>query len=175
MRVIGVFPKNYGEIVLESRAKGANFLVFKLSHFKPFATHALHIHEYGDISDGCQSLGAHYNPTNQDHGLHAGDLLFNIKFDKNGFFNYQHETNLKPRDILGRSFVIHDSVDDLGVRGSVNYSNYSNFKIANLFKKLGYKLLSSRDENIKYLERESLLTGNAGRRLVCTVIGLARS
>ena len=39
---------------------------------------ALHIHEYGDTSDGCRSLGGHFNPTKKKHGQHAGDIIFNV-------------------------------------------------------------------------------------------------
>ena len=34
--------------------------------------HGFHIHEFGDMSDGCKSMGAHYNPDAVDHG-HLGD------------------------------------------------------------------------------------------------------
>ena len=30
--------------------------------------HGFHIHEYGDLSRGCESAGAHYNPDGVDHG-----------------------------------------------------------------------------------------------------------
>lgn len=44
--------------------------------------HGLHIHEFGDMSNGCISAGAHYNPHKCSHGAptdpkgqrHAGDL-----------------------------------------------------------------------------------------------------
>ena len=30
--------------------------------------HGIHIHEFGDLSDGCDSAGGHYNPDGVDHG-----------------------------------------------------------------------------------------------------------
>jgi Cu-Zn family superoxide dismutase len=30
--------------------------------------HGFHVHETGDLSGGCESLGLHFNPFNQDHG-----------------------------------------------------------------------------------------------------------
>lgn len=27
-----------------------------------------HIHELGDLSNGCNSTGSHYNPLNKNHG-----------------------------------------------------------------------------------------------------------
>ena len=42
--------------------------------------HGFHIHEYGDLTDGCQSACAHFNPFGTTHGgldsaeRHEGDL-----------------------------------------------------------------------------------------------------
>ena len=47
--------------------------------------HGFHIHEFGDLSNGCESAGAHYNPDDVDHGDldkgHVGDLE-NVVADK---------------------------------------------------------------------------------------------
>ena len=49
--------------------------------------HGFHIHESGDLREGCKSCCAHYNPNNTEHsgldGGHAGDLG-NIKTDDDG-------------------------------------------------------------------------------------------
>ncbi|GFY38546.1 copper chaperone for superoxide dismutase [Trichonephila inaurata madagascariensis] len=34
----------------------------------PTGEHGLHIHEFGDLSQGCESIGPHFNPTNSTHG-----------------------------------------------------------------------------------------------------------
>ena len=58
---------------------------FELKNFGSNETHAIHIHEYGDTTDGCKSLGLHYNPYETTHGSinitkerHAGDLINNF-------------------------------------------------------------------------------------------------
>lgn len=119
-------------------------------------THAIHIHEFGDLRKGCDSLGSHFNPTDDTHGSimynmprHAGDLINNIVFNNEGIFEYKYYDDSislyqGPRCILGRSIVIHEKADDLGLGLGVS-------------------------------KEESLKTGNAGKRICCSVIGLAQS
>ena len=123
----------------------------------PGQKHAIHIHEYADITEGCKSLGAHFNPYGDTHGSirykdhprHAGDLINNILFDQNGRFFYQYDDDmisLMPTSmgcITGRSVVIHESPDDLG-RG------------------------------IGKFRKESLITGNAGNRINYGIIGISQ-
>lgn len=110
--------------------------------------HGFHIHEYGDLSDGCKSAGGHYNPHGVDHGDaksgHVGDLG-NVEADENGIAKFEM---VAPRvdlsgdySVVGRAFVIHADPDDLGKGG----------------------------------DAESLKTGNAGDRLACGVIRLRES
>ncbi|CAD8069792.1 unnamed protein product [Paramecium sonneborni] len=115
---------------------------------KPNSLHGIHIHEYGDLSNGCTTAGSHYNPFGHDHGgpldekRHIGDLG-NIKTDErgNGYLTYEdNQIQLYGEySILGRSVVVHAGQDDLG-RGN---------------------------------QKESKTTGNSGARLACGVIGLA--
>jgi Cu-Zn family superoxide dismutase len=109
-----------------------------------------HIHEAGDITDGCKSACAHFNPFNTVHGgpksrnRHVGDLG-NIYTDNNGnckmkFKDHMIKLDGSTSNIIGRSIVIHDKIDDLG-RGK---------------------------------NKESLITGNAGKRIACSVIGYSR-
>lgn len=60
-------------------------------------SHAIHIHEFGDLSGGCMTSGGHWNPTNEAHGSyafpergrHMGDLINNIIPDSQGKVNIQ--------------------------------------------------------------------------------------
>jgi len=131
----------------------------QLSGFKPNQTHAIHIHEFGDLTKGCSSLGAHFNPDKTTHGSlaypqdprHAGDMINNIKSNYGGNVVFEYEDPLitvfpGKYNILGRSIVIHRLQDDLG-RNSQGGRGTG----------------------------ESLITGNAGERIACSVIGLSKS
>ena len=107
--------------------------------------HGFHIHEFGDMSDGCKSMGAHYNPDGVDHGHlgdgHVGDLS-KITADENGQAKFTIRADrvdlIGDRSVVGRGIVVHADKDDLGKGG----------------------------------DDESLKTGNAGDRLACGVITL---
>ncbi|SDS47241.1 superoxide dismutase, Cu-Zn family [Gillisia sp. Hel1_33_143] len=88
--------------------------------------HAIHIHENADCSaaDG-SSAGGHWNPTHEDHGkwgspngYHKGDIG-NFKVDANGNGTITMTTDEwcigcddDAKNIVGKSVVIHDGVDD---------------------------------------------------------------
>ncbi|XP_078392291.1 extracellular superoxide dismutase [Cu-Zn]-like [Cetorhinus maximus] len=80
-------------------------------------SHAMHIHEFGDLSQGCETLGGHFNPHNMEHGSHAGDLG-NFRPTPDGAVR-QTLANVQlhlqgSHSIVGRSIVIHENEDDLG-------------------------------------------------------------
>ncbi|XP_035219617.1 copper chaperone for superoxide dismutase-like [Stegodyphus dumicola] len=82
--------------------------------------HGLHIHEFGDLSQGFENLGPHFNPTGSKHGgpndaeRHYGDLG-NITASANGRASFRKEDHLiKVWDIIGRSIVVTSDRDDLG-------------------------------------------------------------
>uniref|UniRef100_Q5QE66 Superoxide dismutase [Cu-Zn] n=2 Tax=Lasius niger TaxID=67767 RepID=Q5QE66_LASNI len=111
--------------------------------------HGFHVHEKGDLSDGCTSAGAHFNPDNVTHGApedtvrHVGDLG-NIQANSEGEATVNITDSMisltGPNNILGRSIVVHSGEDDLGK------GNHS---------------LSS-------------TTGNSGSRWACGVIGVQK-
>lgn len=110
--------------------------------------HGFHIHEYGDLTDGCKSACAHFNPDGMTHGgldttvRHFGDLGNITSSDgvaEGKLFLDKGRLNTSNYGILGRMIIVHADRDDLGKGG----------------------------------DEESLKTGNAGKRLACGVIGLA--
>ncbi|KAI7860766.1 superoxide dismutase [Cu-Zn]-like protein [Circinella umbellata] len=110
--------------------------------------HGMHIHQYGDLSQGCASLGLHFNPFARDHGAptdhvkHPGDFG-NAMADEHGNIQYHLTVDSLEfsgeNSILGRGIILHGGKDDLG----------------------------------KGHSPDSKLTGDSGERLACGIIGLA--
>ena len=87
--------------------------------------HGIHIHQYGDLTKGCTTCGPHYNPYDMNHGgpdskiRHVGDLG-NIECEdmySSTFFSLKDNliTLVGPYSIIGRSLIIHELEDDLGL------------------------------------------------------------
>jgi len=97
----------------------------------PEGKHGIHIHEKGDCSaPDASSAGAHFNPTNKQHGnmgkdSHMGDLE-NIKADDKGVtkvdlkLSADYWTLSGENSIVGKSIVIHADEDDLKTQPSGN-------------------------------------------------------
>jgi Cu-Zn family superoxide dismutase len=112
---------------------------------KKNAKHGFHIHETGDLREGCNSCCAHYNPDNTEHGDinggHAGDLG-NLVTNANGVCKMSIAMNkFSVNEIIGRSIIIHEDEDDLGL---------GEFE-------------------------DSKTTGHSGARIACAVIGISKN
>jgi Cu/Zn superoxide dismutase len=154
---------------------------------EPFKPHAIHIHEFGDLSGGCMTSGGHWNPTNQTHGSyafpekgrHLGDLINNIVPDSSGRVNISFmEHGYCPSSVFGRTVVIHSLHDDLGLGGLflkdgsfMSYHGMSEEKLKQLSSERNYPTNVARSQMAQKLAQESLKTGNAGGRMACAVIG----
>jgi superoxide dismutase, Cu-Zn family len=145
-------PKTQGIVKFSEVRKGkSNYTQIQgeISGLTPNSLHGFHIHEFGDLSDGCKSAGAHYNPKGMTHGglhdkvRHVGDLG-NVKANEKGvgkFLLWDKMVKLTGKNsIIGRSLVIHEKEDDLG------RTNHP----------------------------DSKTTGNSGARIACGVIGLSK-
>lgn len=116
-----------GTVIFEEYKKDNIKIYIDLSGLKP-GKHGFHIHETGNLLEKCVSCKAHFNPYNTPHGglnskpnkRHVGDLG-NIIADKNGkvsmilYDNLISLNNHHKCCILGRSLIIHDKEDDLGL------------------------------------------------------------
>ena len=134
----------------ENQEKNMVLIDINISGLPKNAILGFHIHAAGDLSEGCKSACAHFNPFNTVHGgkdsniRHVGDLG-NIITDKDGkciirFEDHMIKLRGYKQNIIGRSIVIHGKKDDLGLGG----------------------------------DEESLKSGNAGARIACAVIGYSK-
>ncbi|KAF8442919.1 superoxide dismutase [Boletus edulis BED1] len=136
-----------GEVLFEQSSKDGPVTVTGTIHsLAPSSLRGFHVHELGDLTQGCLSAGSHFNPSNNVHGArtdsmrHVGDLG-NIASDEHGTAVFSFTDNVislnGPKGIIGRAVVVHEGEDDLGRGGN----------------------------------EDSLKTGNAGGRAACGVIG----
>lgn len=165
-------------------------IVFDLCGFIPNSIHAIHIHEFGDLREGCKSLGPHFNPTGKQHSSdekgHCGDLFNNLQTDDKGNFNgtyYSKVLSIFPNkfSIVGRSVVIHQFPDDCGTEGIfiskrtfVKYRDMTTEQLRSISSTLGYPYYLDRSSLIKKLETESKTTGNASTRIACSIIAFCK-
>lgn len=103
----------------------ADKTIIKLDLYNlPPGFHGFHVHELADMRKGCDSLGSHYNPFQHSHrGLnqkmnHIGDLG-NILVNEAGICLSEILVDYLPLKgkygIIGRSMIIHEKIDDLGI------------------------------------------------------------
>ena len=155
---LAIFNDKIKGRVLFHQCKDYNGVIvsFNLKGFKPNTINAVHIHTFGDSSKGCETLGSHLNLTNKNHGSifvdinnsHTGDLCNNIHSDKNGNFKFEF---FDPR---------------IQIDGDI----YSSI--------IGCSVVIHEEEDDLGLgkgnkRKESILTGNSGKRIAFAIIGKA--
>ncbi len=138
-----------GTVIFDELTNGLVNVIINLTGFEPNTTHGFHVHESGDLTNGCESMCAHFNPFNNTHGgrddeiRHVGDLG-NIIADSEGNVQMEFTDHLiklrgDTSNIVGRGLIIHADPDDCG----------------------------------KTLHEQSKTTGNSGKRIACGIIGYA--
>ncbi|KAK0138872.1 Extracellular superoxide dismutase [Cu-Zn] [Merluccius polli] len=77
---------------------------------------AIHIHQFGDIGEGCGATGGHYNPYGAPHPAHPGDFgNFAVRDGKIVAEKESANATLSgPLSVIGRAVVLHQEADDLG-------------------------------------------------------------
>ena len=115
-------PRVYGQVLFKQDYPYGKLQVLFRLHGLPIdryrPSRAVHIHQYGDLSYGCNSTGDHYNPKYVNHPNHPGD--FGNFVAKDGKINtlFESEATLfKGLSVIGRAVVIHEKKDDLGRGG----------------------------------------------------------
>jgi len=130
MEGVGVFNSSFSEsfnsvkgYVLFTQTQGQVVISVEVSGLVPKTYHGFHIHKSGDLRRGCDSCCSHYNPDDNEHGgledenSHAGDLG-NIYADESGMCSMKLVTEkFFVEEIIGRSIIIHQNMDDLGRGG----------------------------------------------------------
>ncbi|KIN01688.1 hypothetical protein OIDMADRAFT_18612 [Oidiodendron maius Zn] len=138
-----------GTVTFEQTDESApTTITWNITGHDPNAKRGMHVHQFGDNTNGCTSAGPHFNPHGKTHGApadenrHVGDLG-NFETDAQGNGKGSVTDKLVkligPQSVIGRTVVVHAGTDDLGKGGN----------------------------------DESLKTGNAGPRPACGVIGIA--
>ncbi|KAM9238291.1 extracellular superoxide dismutase [Cu-Zn] isoform 1-T2 [Dugong dugon] len=84
------------------------------------SSRAIHVHQFGDVSQGCEATGPHYNPLGVPHPQHPGDFGNFVVRDGRV---WKYRTGLAaslvgPHSIVGRALVVHALEDDLGRGGN---------------------------------------------------------
>ncbi|CAB4070044.1 SOD1 [Lepeophtheirus salmonis] len=123
-RFIGqvVFEQTHGLLIMNGK-------VVSLTSGK----HGAAIVETSSLGDACQGLGKHFNPSGKNHGSpsaedrHEGDLGNIIVYDEKEVIEFTFVSDklsiesISPHHlILGRTFVIYEGEDDLGLGLSSN-------------------------------------------------------
>lgn len=88
---------------------------------------AIHIHQYGDLSQGCLSTQGHYNPHGENHPNHPGDL--GNFMPQGGIVSAVVPTRASlfgGNSVIGRAVVFHEKHDDLGRGGDAGSLQHGN-------------------------------------------------
>lgn len=113
-------PRVTGLVLFREPAPGARLeAFFDLEGFPEevnSSKRAIHVHRFGDLSQGCDSTGPHYNPLSMPHPQHPGDFG-NFVVRDGRIWKYQAGLPASltgPHSIVGRAVVVHAGEDDLG-------------------------------------------------------------
>lgn len=81
-----------------------------------------HIHENGDCSENFAHTGMHYNPKNNEHPHHLGDLPPILNSGGSSYTAF-YDSFLNIPDLIGRSVILHENADDFYTQPAGNSGN----------------------------------------------------
>ncbi|XP_077426171.1 extracellular superoxide dismutase [Cu-Zn]-like [Vanacampus margaritifer] len=115
-------PKVYGQALFKQDYPQGKLKVLLRFHGFPVGSdpepRAVHIHQYGDLQQGCDSTGGHYNPGGVNHPNHPGDFgNFAPQQGKIHAALESEATLFGGSSVLGRAVVVHERRDDMGLGG----------------------------------------------------------
>jgi superoxide dismutase, Cu-Zn family len=152
MKAIAVFngKKIKGTVVFTEDLDSNSVIIdINLQGLYKNALHGFHVHQAGDLSDHCESMCAHFNPYGKKHGCPGMRErhvgdLGNLKTNSSGCAKYRMIDNV------------------IKLRGKCNI--------------IGRGLIIHQDEDDcgKGGDEASLTTGNAGKRIACSIIGYSK-
>lgn len=113
--LVKFYATPYGGVLVEAEIFGLP----NIDRMNSTDFYALHIHENGDCSDDFMQTGNHYNPMNQPHPYHAGDMLPLMGNQGYAWLSFYDKRFTVP-EIIGKSVIIHSRQDDFTSQPSGN-------------------------------------------------------
>lgn len=113
--LVKLYPTQYGGVLIETEIFGMP----DENQLSSSDFYAFHIHEFGNCSENFANTGEHYNPTNEPHPRHAGDMIPLMANQGYAWMAF-YDKRFTIREIIGKSVIIHSHPDDFTSQPSGN-------------------------------------------------------